>query len=893
MLILLALAPCSVHAADRSWSTSSFLDFIGGELGDGGVNTYVTADGTVRLINLWDLNNDGNFDLPIACAQDHDEETDAFVYWAEQDGYSPKRRSEIPTDGAIGAAAADLNFDGHVDLVLVNRFDGNTTELDGYICWGSRDGFDTARRTNLPGRATKAVAIADLNGDGYLEIVFANQGVDYHMTVDNFQRSFIYWGSKHGYSSDRRSELPTVNCSDVVIADVNQDTYPDIVFTNEGNDESQSGVVIYLGDSHGRFADDRTIQLPGIYPAGACVTDLNADGFVDVAMANMYRLAGKPDPPNGNKVETFRVNSYIYWGGRDGFSTKHRTELPTLGSFAVAAGDLNGDHLPEVVFANSAASQSTIYWNGPAGFSAERRTAIAAEQAHDVAIADLDLNGHADLIFANYASSGFFDTSSFIYWGTPDGFHKQDRTELPTSGASAIVVEDLNGDRRTDIVFVNKIEGVSYPGGTTTAVADVGPTKSFVYWGDRNGQFDAARRQCLPTVRNADGHLNSDLNADGFVDLLFAHFGSPTIIYWNGPAGFDPQNKTPLPYGEAATARTADFDRDGYLDLLLEHSIFFGQQSGFSAENRFEFDTGGMKPSLADLNRDGWLDVIAPLKNRVAIYWNGPSGFNHRHKVELSLPGKRCVNVEPADLNRDRFLDLIAVNILDYGKPLGPGEVAVLHGNPNVDASVFWGSENGYSEQQQLRLPTIGPTDTVAADFNADGYVDIFFPSYFGGLHRSFPGRLYWNGPDGFDAQRRTEIPGHSGCGVLAADCNLDGYPELIVANHTIVGNHRSPLWIHWGSAQGFRASQRTPLPATGVHFFSLVDIGNVYDRSDEYDYISSAFDAGPPGKVKSSILGGGDAISHAGQTTDSRGSDKNRFGLRRLVRRERPEQLL
>ena len=44
-----------------------------------------------------------------------------------------------------------------------------------------------------------------------------------------------------------------------------------------------------------------------------------------------------------------------------------------------------------------------------------------------------------------------------------------------------------------------------------------------------------------------------------------------------------------------------------------------------------------------------------------------------------------------------------------------------------------------------------------------------------------------------------------------------------------------------------------TKLPATGPHYFSNTDIGNIYDRSDNYDYISTAFDAGS-GSVFESI---------------------------------------
>ena len=69
---LWAVAPGSGESG-REWTTSSFLDFVDGALTDGGANTYVGADGTVRLINLWDLNNDGQLDLLFPSSHDHNE----------------------------------------------------------------------------------------------------------------------------------------------------------------------------------------------------------------------------------------------------------------------------------------------------------------------------------------------------------------------------------------------------------------------------------------------------------------------------------------------------------------------------------------------------------------------------------------------------------------------------------------------------------------------------------------------------------------------------------------------------------------------------------------------------------------------------------------------------
>ena len=49
--------------AARIWKSATFLDRVDGALVDGGANTYVAADGSIRLIHLNDLNNDGHLDL--------------------------------------------------------------------------------------------------------------------------------------------------------------------------------------------------------------------------------------------------------------------------------------------------------------------------------------------------------------------------------------------------------------------------------------------------------------------------------------------------------------------------------------------------------------------------------------------------------------------------------------------------------------------------------------------------------------------------------------------------------------------------------------------------------------------------------------------------------------
>ena len=280
-------------------------------------NTF-TIGASVHGLAVGDLNRDGYLDLVVPRRYNGKSfQINSYVYWGSKNKISQSSRLELPTLGGNGAAIADLNSDGHLDLVFANTSNGTTSAVNSYIYWGSTTGFASSNRAELPTVAANDVAIADLNKDGYLDLAIAN----HHSDGPKFEiNSFIYWGSSAGYSVKSRVVLPTIGANDVAVSDLNSDGYLDIMFSNQRATTSSTSVFeinsyVYWGSKTGYTATNR-LELPVLGAEASFLADLDLDGYVDITVANVG-ITGK-------------MNSYIYHGSASGFSTSKRTELPCL-----------------------------------------------------------------------------------------------------------------------------------------------------------------------------------------------------------------------------------------------------------------------------------------------------------------------------------------------------------------------------------------------------------------------------------------------------------------------------------------------------------------------------------------------------------------------------------
>jgi hypothetical protein len=822
LIVSIGLATASALIAGQeapTWVEDSYADFADGELEGAGHNLYVAAGGTVRTIQRFDLNQDGHLDLIFNSTHDLINYVPATL--ATVTGDRGLASEPLAVDGSIQVAITDLNRDGYADAVFCPNASGiQHPRRFLTILWGARDGWSARRSTGLlPVNGARAVAIADLNRDAWPDIVVLG---DPEMATPARAGTEvrIYWGGAGGFLMTRRAAIETPPAVTVVAGDFDRDGGEDVAVVGAKGSRT-------IWAARGRDAtpvlDGATIDVAG-QPSSAVAADLTRDGALDLVVA--AREAGVVLVPNR--------------GGR-AWGTGTVVARQTAGHLDVA--DLDADRHPDIVATGEDAV--TILWGGDEGFADARSSSIPLPQARASAAGDLDGDGVLDLAVAVYQGESSFTARSAVLFGRGSRQFERARDGVETAGAAFVAIAPRSGPAAARAIFCNSM------GGTRDEAVPLQ-----VYWGGPDA-FSPTRRWEIP-FRSGYEASAADLDADGYPDLIAMnsqHLGGGVAgadpraganIFWGSAAGFDDTHRSVLGERNLGASAVADLDRDGYLDLVLGAFdsvepgrpeavvIRYGSPGGIDRGRRVELPSEGrsLAATVADFNRDGWLDigVTSYARHTVRVFWGAASGFEASRQSRLDVPSP--IDLEAADLDADGYLDLVTGS---YGDPLA--------GHHDTGLLIFWGGPDGFRASNAQGLPGFTPIGLTVADFDADGFLDLFAPSYHAELTReSLPSFLYWGGPDGFSPGRRTTLMTDSGHDAAVGDFDLDGRLDLAVSCHTRDGDHHTVSKVFFGDGQRFTRSRVLELPTHGTHWMWLQDMGNIATRRWEESYVSSVF---------------------------------------------------
>ena len=639
-----------------------------------------------------------------------------------------------------------------------------------------------------------------------------------------------------GFTASRKTDYGVEGALDIVAADFDADGSADLAVLCSNS----SVKLLWAGAAPDGTAEIEETEVALPVATATCLTAASALGHLgmDLVLGTSEAKVVIVESNGDRQWQPARQFSavpatHISAGRLDSWRLADPALVLTQFSAARAAGG------EQAGTAEDAGDVVTILWPDETGYDISRSTQLAATTAVATAIGDLDRDDNPDIVVAVHQGDGTFGGESLVFFGDGERGFVQGPETFPTSGTTDVLIASYG------VVFCNSI------GGRYDEEVPL-----HVYLGAADG-FDPQRLWEIPFQSGYESSA-ADLNADGFLDLIalnsgHAHAGAQhehelgANIFWGGNDGFDFAGRKSIIHEHfLGSSSVADLDRDGWLDLVLEPfapseagetdelCVHYGAADGFDASRRVALSKPGYSQEhvVADFNRDDWLDIAHTSRTEeyVRILWGSADGFSVDRSHSVLLTG--ALGLSAADLNSDGWLDLY---VSTYADP--------VEGYRDLGSMIFWGGQAGYRSANAQWLPGFSPLGRTIADFDGDEFLDLFSPQHSGELTReSLACHIYWGSAGGYHTRRRSVLYCDSVNDSLAGDFNSDGLIDLAVACHTQHGNHRVFSRVFYNDGVRFENPRMTKLPTNGTHLMWALDIGHIATRKYEQTYDSSLF---------------------------------------------------
>jgi len=361
-----------------------------------------------------------------------------------------------------------------------------------------------AQATFATGKAPASVSIGDLNGDGRPDLVTVS---NYSGTVSVLLNTTPPGATPLSYAAQTTFAVGSTPNS-VSMGDFNGDGKPDLAVVNS---ESNSVSVLLNTTAPGATTPSYAAQVTfatGPGPFSVSISDVNADGRPDLAIANLF-----------SKFASVLLNTTAPGAIAPTYAAQ-ATFTTGLNPRAISTGDFNGDGKPDLAIVNQTSNSVSVLLNTTAP---EATTPTYSAQAtfatgltpQAVAIGDVNADGRPDLVVANVTSNSLSVLLNATAPGATTPVYVAQATFATGRAPTSVSIGDLNGDGRPDLAFTNGIDSTV---SVLLNTMDQGAT-SPVY----------AAQSTFSTGGGPASVTIGDLNGDGRPDLAFANGSNSTV----------------------------------------------------------------------------------------------------------------------------------------------------------------------------------------------------------------------------------------------------------------------------------------------------------------------------------------------------------------------------
>ncbi len=403
------------------------------------------AKGASMDVQGADLDNDGDMDIILA----NEFQANTILINNGEGVFTNGTLNNLPQEihDSEDVVVADFNNDGNLDLVFCSEDDvvlGGSNVHEYYL--GDGSGKFTPSTFQLQDSEANAVISLDVNADGFMDLIFGNNGAN-GLLLNDGNGSFT--------NSNDRIPINNKTTQDLALADIDGDGDMDIF---EGN---ENGNVLLLNDGDGFFSDVSDSHLPvglNIETRKVSFGDVDADGDMDVFLSNVEFIPGKD-----------RQNRLFLNDGEGTFSDATNTNLPIDNDYTLDAifEDIDFDMDLDIIICNFGGAPIKIYENDGQGVFTDKTISLLGQlytrDALGVFVSDYNGDGLNDIYICDRKSPNtnnkdlLLIRNPVINSNKNMGSENQEITVMPNPGNSIFTVQMKN--EIPDKILITDIKG--------------------------------------------------------------------------------------------------------------------------------------------------------------------------------------------------------------------------------------------------------------------------------------------------------------------------------------------------------------------------------------------------------------------------------------------------